>query len=89
MQGEWHFRNVISEISVNIDSKRHCIARRAQSLLDLRLHYVYTMCLTGGVGILNQVKHGVLEITYHWIGPEDAFSVWTLEFLLENLGSKI
>ena len=53
------------------------------------MHYVYTMCLTGGVGILNQVKHGVLEINYHWIGPEDAFSVWTLEFLLENLGSKI
>ena len=49
-----------------------------------RLHYVYATCLTGGVGVLNQVKHGVLEINYHWIGPEDAFSVWTLEFLVEN-----
>ena len=44
------------------------------------------MCLTGGVCVLNQVKHVVLEMTYHWIGPEDAFNVWTLEFLMENLG---
>ena len=70
----------------NVPSKRHCIASRARSLLDLRLHYVYALCLTGGVAGLNQVKNMVLEGAYHWIGPEGAFDVWTLEFLVEILG---
>ena len=70
----------------NVPSKRHCIASRARSLLDLRLHYVYALCLTGGVAGLNQVKNMGLESAYRWIGPEGAFNVWTLEFLVEILG---
>ena len=57
--------------------------------MDLRLHYVYAVCLTGGVAGLNQLKNMLLESNYHWIGPERALNVWTLEFLVENLGERI
>ena len=76
-------------IIYHVPSKRHCIASRARSLLELRLHYVYAVCLTGGVAGLNQVKNMGLESTYHWIGPEGAFDVWTLEFLVEILGERL
>ena len=44
------------------------------------------MSLTLCAGSLNQGKMIALEQAYTWLGPETAFSVWMLEFMLENLG---
>ena len=68
-------------------SKRYCIARRARTLLGLQLHYVYAVCLTFCPGAVNQLNNMVLERAHPWLGPDTAFSVWMLEFMLENLGT--
>ena len=80
--------NILRVIMTSLlPSKRYCIARRARTLLGLQLHYVYAVCLTFCPGAVNQLNNMVLERAHPWLGPDTAFSVWMLEFMLENLGS--
>ena len=69
-------------------SKNYEIKKTCQNLLDLRLHFVYSLAWTTNSLFLDQVKHILLEALYEWLGKEAAFHIWMSVFLLENLGTK-
>ena len=67
-------------------SKHFAIRKKSTNLLDLKLHYCYAVALIVGTVLVDQGKHILLEIFYWRLGPDAAFHIWILVFLLENLG---
>ena len=72
--------------NVSLSSKRFAIRKISTNLLDLKLHYGYAVALIVGAVLVDQGKHILLEIFYWRLGPDAAFHIWLLVFLLENLG---
>ena len=70
-----------------LSSKRFAIRKISTNLLDLQLHYGYAVALIVGTVLVDQGKHILLEIFYWRLGPDTAFYIWILVFLLENLGT--
>ena len=71
---------------VSLFSKHFAIKKISTNLLDLKLHYGYAVALVVGTVLVDQGKHILLEIFYWRLGPDAAFHIWILVFLLENLG---
>ena len=68
-------------------SKSFQIKKTPKSLLDLKVHYIYSMYLTLMTIIIDQMKHIALELFYDRLGPETAFHIWLLFFVLEFIGA--
>ena len=68
-------------------SKSFQIKKTPKSLLDLKVHYIYSMYLTLMTIIIDQMKHIALELFYDQLGPETAFHIWLLFFVLEFIGA--
>ena len=74
-------------ISASTWRKRFQIKRTPKSLIDLKVHFIYAMCLTLTSLMIDQMKHFALELFYDWLGPETAFHIWWLFFILEFIGA--
>ena len=69
-------------------SKHHVIKKISYNLLDLKLHFYYGTSLTVLCWLINStIKDTFLEMFYGIAGPDIAFQLWILGFLLESLGS--
>ena len=68
-------------------SKSFQIKKTPKSLLDLKVHYIYSMYLTLMIIMIEQMKHIALELFYDRLGPETAFYIWLLFFVLEFIGA--
>ena len=53
--------------------------------MDIKLNYVYALVVSQVV-LFDQTKNVFIEIFYESLGPEKAFHIWWLGFLVENLG---
>ena len=74
-------------ISASTWRKHFQIKRTPKSLIDLKVHFIYAMCLTLTSLMMDQMKHFALELFYDWLGPETAFHIWWLFFILEFIGA--
>ena len=69
-------------------SKSFQIKKTPKSLLDLKVHYIYSMYLTLMTIMIDQMKHIALELFYDRLGPDTAFYIcWLLFFVLEFIGA--
>ena len=75
-------------ISASTWRKHFQIKRTPKSLIDLKVHFIYAMCLTLTSLMVDQMKHFALELFYDWLGPETAFHIWWLFFILEFIGAR-
>ena len=66
-------------------SKLHAIPQVQQSLMELKLHYIYGNLLVAGF-VIDQLKNITLQIFYKELGPEVTFNIWWASLVLENLG---
>ena len=63
----------------------HAIPQVQQSLMDLKLHYIYGNLLVAGF-VVDQLKNIFLQIFYKDLGTETTFHLWWASLVLENLG---
>ena len=53
--------------------------------MDIKLNYVFALILTQ-VFVFDQTKNNLLGIFHESLGPQKAFQIWWMGFLMENLG---
>ena len=68
-------------------SKRYSLKKMPQNLMDIKLNYVFALILSQ-VFVYDQTKNVFIGIFYESLGPEKAFKIWWLGFLMDNFLSQ-